>query len=292
METGTNKASMQKTSATIRLLHIEDNRFDVQLVQGLLKESRNDNWEIVNVDRLSLAREKLATDSFEVILLDLILPDGEGLETLLGVRGVSSNIPIVIVSGLDDESMSIDMLRHGAQDYLVKGNFGSELLRKTLHHAIERARLQTQLEEAQRRAKRENEYSSMARFVQSRGTDITAEMYGRMPLYKLDSEMFQQLVDQYSQLLDLRIDEQLYMGDKKSSQNLQELAERLSFLRAGPRDVVDIHTKALEFETIGVTGMREDAYIEEGRLLLLEIMGWLASYYRNYALGDLKRENP
>jgi len=292
MATKTITDSTGEVSAITRLLHVEDNRFDVELVQGLLKESCADDWEIVHVERLDQAREKLATDNFEVILLDLILPDSEGLETLMGVREVSSNIPIVIVSGLDDEGMSIDMLRQGAQDYLVKGNFGSELLRRTLHHAVERARLQTQLSEAQRRAKREHEYSSIARLGQTPDTDITAEMYGRMPLHKVGPDIFQQLVDQYLLLLDLRIDEQLYKGEQKSSQSLQELAERLGFLRASPRDVVEIHAKALESETVGVTGMLEDAYIEEGRLLLLEIMGWLASYYRNYALGDLRRGNP
>lgn len=291
METKTNNVSTATNSATLHLLHIEDNPVDVKLVQSLLEETHTNDWEVVHVDRLEQAKEKLATDNFEVILLDLILPDSEGLDTLIGIREVSLNIPVVIASGLDDENMCIDMLRHGAQDYLVKGNFNGDLLRRTLHHAFERSRLQSQLEEAQRRNKRENEYNTMARFIKSRGTDITAEMYGRMPLCKQAPEQYQELVGLYSQLLDLRIDEQLYKGEKNSSQNLQALAEHLGLLRVGPRDVVDIHTKALEFETVGVSGMREDAYIEEGRLLLLELMGWLASYYRNYAMGDLKSEN-
>ena len=92
------------------------------------------------VGRLDEALERLAVDLFDVVLLDLTLPDSEGLETLTRVLDAAPAIPIIIQSGLADEDMAIDAVREGAEDYLVKGKADSQLLSRSIHYSIERKR--------------------------------------------------------------------------------------------------------------------------------------------------------
>jgi hypothetical protein len=95
------------------------------------------------------------------------------------------------------------------------------------------------------------------------------------------------LVAQYGHILDQRLEQRAYKIETNTSDTLREIANQLGFLRAGPRDVVDVHTHAIRQRVRGASVMRMQAYVEEGRLLVLELMGYLVSYYRAYALGGI-----
>lgn len=127
-------------SERVRVLLIEDNRDDVYLLQEALSEATTVSFELTHVERVGDALQLLARERFDVILVDLSLPDSQGLDSLLGLQRTTSNIPIVVLTGLDDEATAVMAVRAGAQDYLVKGRAEPDLLTRAIQHAIDRKR--------------------------------------------------------------------------------------------------------------------------------------------------------
>ncbi len=134
-------------SKIIKILLIEDNPGDARLVQEILKEVRG-NFTITVAEKLGPGMKLLLSQDFDVVLLDLNLPDSHGLVTVTDLQTRFSHLPIVIMTSIDDEELAHQAVRLGAQDYLVKGNVNGELLRRTLIYAIERK----QAEEALRKS--------------------------------------------------------------------------------------------------------------------------------------------
>jgi sigma-B regulation protein RsbU (phosphoserine phosphatase) len=128
-----------------RVLLIEDNPGDADLVRLRLVEAKS-RMEVNCVSRLSDGLASLAREQPSVVLLDLNLPDCRGAETFRKVLEKAPNVPIVILSGQDDESLSVKAVHQGVQDYLVKGDFTSKQLERAMRYAIERQALLRSLE--------------------------------------------------------------------------------------------------------------------------------------------------
>lgn len=124
----------------IRVLLVEDNRLYARMLADALAES--DSWRFLteHVDSLRAVPEALRREP-DVIVLDLTLPDGSGLETLEQVRHLAGSVPVVVLTGLDDNRLALRAVQAGAQDFLVKGKADAELLSRSLRYAIERHRL-------------------------------------------------------------------------------------------------------------------------------------------------------
>ena len=120
------------------ILLIEDNPGDARLILEMVRDARDTSIRLERVDRLEPGLSRLDTGDVEAVLLDLSLPDSSGIETLRQVQSRSSSVPIVVLTGLDDEALGLEAIREGAQDYLVKGQVDSHLLVRALHYAIER----------------------------------------------------------------------------------------------------------------------------------------------------------
>jgi phosphoserine phosphatase RsbU/P len=127
------------------VLLIEDNQGDADLVRLRLVESASD-LEVSYADRLSTGLAALAVKSPAVVLLDLNLPDSRGADTFREVLDRAPHVPVVVLSGRDDEELAITAIHHGAQDYLVKGQFDGQQLGRTMRYAVERKALQTALD--------------------------------------------------------------------------------------------------------------------------------------------------
>lgn len=132
----------------IRVLMIEDNLGDARLIHELLSEVSTNNFEIEWADTFSKGLEYLSNNNADIILLDLSLPDSGGIETFMKLHAQVSNIPIVVLSGLDDERIAIKAVQEGAQDYLVKGQVDGSLIARALQYSIERKHTEEALREA------------------------------------------------------------------------------------------------------------------------------------------------
>lgn len=130
----------------IKVLLIEDNPGDVRLIWEILSEVRNSPFYLNVADTLLKGLQEIEKAEPDVILLDLTLPDSNGIYTLNRVKDKAKEIPIVIITGYDDEITAIQSLKEGAQDYLVKGRTDTDLLKRALLYAIERNRLVMEIE--------------------------------------------------------------------------------------------------------------------------------------------------
>ena len=135
----------------IKILLVEDNPADADFLEELLEASAGVEWEVVPVELRREAQEQLRNQWFDIVLLDLSLPDSHGLETLTRLREVAPDTPMVVMTGFDDEGAALDAVRMGAQDYLVKGQITTQLLVRAIRYAIERTQTLQLLQESERR---------------------------------------------------------------------------------------------------------------------------------------------
>lgn len=131
----------------MRVLLVEDNDDDVLLIQELLSGTK---ISIARAELLSLGLEQLAKGGFDAVLLDLSLPDAQGLNTIGRVLRQVPGVPIVVLTGLDDEEAAVKAVEQGAQDYLIKGQVDGQLIARSLRYAIQRHKAEESLKERNR----------------------------------------------------------------------------------------------------------------------------------------------
>src|SRR4029079_2396872 len=128
------------------VLLIEDNPGDARLIELMLAEDPDTPFRLNCVDRLSRGLEVLSSETPELVLLDLSLPDSHGLDTFDRVFAHSPTVPIIVLTGNDDHMIALSAVKTGAQDYLIKGKLDRELLVRAIQYSIERKLYQEQLE--------------------------------------------------------------------------------------------------------------------------------------------------
>ncbi len=146
----------------LRLLIVEDDIIDRKLLERLLAKSSLDVAQVECADRLSKAVDLLREFSFDLVLLDLGLPDSRGTESVIELQMHAPQVPIVVLSGLDDENMALTAMQKGVQDYLIKGQVDSTLLMRSIRYALERKKAEGQLQAAEQRYRTIFENSAVA----------------------------------------------------------------------------------------------------------------------------------
>jgi signal transduction histidine kinase len=134
------------TDTLLRVLLVEDSPTDARLFQIMLKEAAGVAWEVRHADRLSMGLKDLAERDIDVVLLDLSLPDSQGIETLVRIHAAAKGVPIVVLTGIEDEALGVALVQAGGQDYLVKGQVTGPLLTRSLRYAAQRKRTEDQLQ--------------------------------------------------------------------------------------------------------------------------------------------------
>jgi diguanylate cyclase (GGDEF)-like protein/PAS domain S-box-containing protein len=134
------------------ILLIEDNPGDARLLREMLNEHESQKTELVHVTSMHEAELQLGQRAFDIVLLDLGLPDAQGLNALRRAHAVAPRVPLVVLTGLDDESLAARSLQEGAQDYLIKGQIETRSLFRSLRYAVERKSMEDALYEEKERA--------------------------------------------------------------------------------------------------------------------------------------------
>ena len=129
----------------IVVLLIEDNHDDALLIQRYLSKAIKVSYQIHHVDDLRKGLDLLNSSGVDIVLLDLGLPDAEGLSAFEKIYAMSSDVPIIVLTGHDDDDLAMEAVHKGAQDYLVKGQIAGSLLQRSIRYAIERKRAAAEL---------------------------------------------------------------------------------------------------------------------------------------------------
>ena len=138
--------NVQRPGATLKVLLIEDNPMDALLVREILGSQEGGSFQVHHADQLSTGLSLLDSMAFDAVLLDLMLPDSRGLDTFRTFHQHANHVPIIVMSGLDDETLAVQTVQEGAQDYLVKGTGGGALLVRAIRYAVERSRIRRDLD--------------------------------------------------------------------------------------------------------------------------------------------------
>jgi PAS domain S-box-containing protein len=126
----------------IKILIIEDNSADARLFKEILSEFNSSSYILENASRLSEGLKKILNNKFDIVILDLNLPDSFGIESILKVVSANRSIPIIVLTGTDDLELAVKSLNAGAEDYLIKGQFDYNSLERSLRYSIERKRIE------------------------------------------------------------------------------------------------------------------------------------------------------
>jgi signal transduction histidine kinase/CheY-like chemotaxis protein len=147
----------------INVLLLEDNSDDTILIRRLLSKSVHSSFHLTAVDTLSEGVKQATQEPVDVILLDLHLIDSQGIETLIRARKDIPNVPIVVLTGMNDETIGIEAVQLGAQDYLIKGEADSHMLVRAMRYAIERKQAEKELR---------NHYDQLEELVELRTAEL------------------------------------------------------------------------------------------------------------------------
>lgn len=147
------------------ILLVEDNAVDARVITAALAKAGEGAFAVQRAEQLSEALEKLRTQAIDLVLLDFMLPDSEGMATFTAVRKQAPNVPVVALTGVSDENIAIEAVRQGAQDFLVKGQVQPQTLHRALYYAIERHKAQA----AQLKQVQEGKTGKMIGIIGARG---------------------------------------------------------------------------------------------------------------------------
>ncbi len=128
----------------VKVLLVEDNAGDARLLREMFSKEKAGSFELTHLARMSEAVAHLARGGVDIVLLDMGLPDGQGIENLRRARAAAPDVAMIVLTGLDDELLAAETIKEGAQDYLIKGQIENRALPRALRHATERHRMQVE----------------------------------------------------------------------------------------------------------------------------------------------------
>ncbi|HWH13961.1 MAG TPA: response regulator [Miltoncostaeaceae bacterium] len=271
--------------ARVRVLLVEDDDGDAELITAEVAAQIRPRVDVARVPTLAAGVHALRTADYDAVLLDLTLPDSDHLETIDRVRRVAPGVPVVVLTGLQDDGLARDALRRGAQDYLTKGDPTPAPVWRSVQYAIERQRLLNRVTALQAEADHLHEMRALER-LQGAGSPMrrASDLLEGNPLRDEAPDVFAAAVRRYAAHIDRAWRDRAFDAPEPQERVLTDLAADLGRAGAAPRDIVDVHRTALEREPDGLAPGGAKARREESRWALLRLMGELADHYRRRGL--------
>lgn len=264
-------------AATSLVLVIDDD----PAVAEALADTLRPEFAVLVVTAPQAALAALGEHDVAVLIADQRMPAMGGVQLLVEARRRHPDVVGVLATAYSDIATAVQAINEAqAFGYLAKPWDADELL-ILVRRAIDahRARRRDLHQQQQR------ELRALEQFSRSVPSPVTARRFGATSLREGMPAAFDELSRQYAALVEQAFEQRIYKVDHFVSDGLRGLADRLGALRAGPRDVVELHTVVMRQRLASATPEQVEAYGEEGRLLILELMGHLVSHYRGYALG-------
>ncbi len=264
------------------LLLVEDDEAAAALITARLADSP---WRIeraVTLGQTYARLENVGDEGPAAILLDLNLPDSEGFSTVSALIGMVPHLPIVVITGILNDELRLQVVESGAQEFVLKSHLDDlELLVSTAiarqrhrNHAL--AMAVTAGMRSQGSAETPSSLLDTNPLLR-RSANAVASLRESLP------QVFDQFAARYRTILDRSIEAASYRGHERPVADIKQMARDLGVINCAPRDVVDIHLGVLEDLAQVVHPERVIAMAEEGRVVAMELMGYLALHYRDHA---------
>lgn len=310
-------------NTTLKILHVDDYEADFLIMRRLLAGISNLSIEIEWSETYKQALQILPKNQHHICLLDYSLEHKDGLELMQEAQKKGCTMPFIMLTGKGNEKVDMTAMQSGAAFYVDKNNLDAynleRAIRYSLNHALllqevkefnetleQRVADRTQLlleakkqleaeiaerekiEEELRQLRIERGFRTLQNMSNAVQATVTSQLLGIKSIEDSAPDIFERLVNQYGEILEQAIQRRAYwVEDDKVSELLREMADEMGMLRLSPRDIVQIYNAALKHKGNRVSlPQKADAYVEEGRLTLLELMGNLVSYYRNHLSGS------
>ncbi|MBV5274915.1 MAG: response regulator [Lamprocystis purpurea] len=230
----------------------------------------------------------LAQEQVDCVLLDLPGVDAQGYEALARLRTQRPDVPVVVRTPDSGEDLGPALIAAGAEDAVCRGD--GQALARALRHAIARQRARQRTAAAELEVQGARERRDVGRLLDpNRHPGEAARIYGAATLRETDPDLFDEIVGDYVELIKHTAEGQVYRTEPATVRSARPLAEHLGFLGAGPRDTIEIHTEALIRLDRELSTANQRQIALEGRIVVLELMGYLVSYYRRYYLNSMPR---
>jgi CheY-like chemotaxis protein len=258
---------------TLSILVVDDEPVSRQMVRRLLDEA-GIKAQFDEAESAADAIHILSDKKFDVAIVDYRLPDGTAVSILKSLRKFGRlHTPIIVMTAHAHQEAATESVQEGAQDYLPKEHMTSDNLQRAIRYSMQRHQLFHELMWSREKERREKELRLLQNAVTESGAAPSA--------MKTMPEIFNRFVRTYEKLLVKALDEAAYISNQQVPDLTRTMAHDLGDLRAGPKDVIDIHTAALKLAIEKVSKQREQAITEEARILLVQLMGFLVLHYRN-----------
>lgn len=264
-----------------QVLLVEDELADIYTIQNMLSDVESaffqQGFELTCAETLDRAKQILSEKKFDVILLDLVLPDSRKINNLQQLQAIDPSVPIIVQTALEDDVIAVKALELGACGYLPKVSSDRDLLLYAIRSAIERSQQLANLQQLPS----DREIDVLENLLKDA---IDLKSIESDSLKESTPDIFSELEQKYNQLIDRFVEQKIYQVEYTISGQINVLIEQLGYLQATPRDLIELHMSVIK-QKQSISKKKSQAFVVEGRYLLLELMGKLAAYYRRYYIG-------
>jgi DNA-binding NarL/FixJ family response regulator len=257
-----------------------------ELIQSLssISISKNIRFELITTTDLDSAIKLLSSENSDLVILSYTSQTLDVLESnIRKLHEININLPVIVILDSYEETLVESVLNAGAKDYLVRGQINNDIIIRRVFSVF--------VQGSSTNTAASREYKEFERLSTPPGTGITAQAFGVASLAEIATDTFSELIQDYAKLLHEAVESQIFKVNYNISERLRSIADGLGFLKAGPRDIVLLHQKALKIAIVSRPPEQAKIYAEEGRYLLLELMGHLVSYYRNYYVYETRNKS-
>jgi len=251
------------------------------LLSKAKSSSFKQGFELIVSQSLESGLQQLSLNDIDVIFLDLMLTDSRGVKSLIKVLEVAPSLPVIVYTVLN-ETAAVKALELGAIGYLHKTEIDTNLLVYAIRSAIERQE-QINILKQQQTQQEQVEFEQLEA-IAAFNTNQNVSLSDSVSLQESKPDIFAELVQNYREIMNLALEEKVHKVEHHTSDKLAALARQLGFMHATPRDAIEIHTAVLKEKNTNAY-RKSQAYVKEGRLIILELMGYLTAYYRKYFIG-------
>lgn len=272
------------------ILLVDDKPANLAAMQSVLDQL---GQTVITARSGEKALKLLLDHDVAVILLDVNMPGIDGFETaeMIRKRERSRNVPIIFLTAHDPDSRKIlKGYEMGAVDFIFKPMIADAILRYKVSVFVDLHKARLRERDLEREHQRVRELQEELEHYRSLGAKavlpVGEAMYGSRSIKTISPSAFNELTSIYGRLLEQSLEAQALRVDYDIPGQLRRLAETMGFLRAGPRDVTEVHTEVLAVKSKDVSSARARAFVEEGRFLVLELMGHMVSFYRRHYPGS------